>query len=392
MAAISIKPAQQSATELHGERRPRIPRTCAPLLALGLLFGGCSSQHTTTASSTPQPNTMANSTAKATSSQEVLDGAVKGDEPGCSAAVGVEGKVVWTGVRGMADLATGEKVTADTVFDIASVSKQFTATAFLLLVQAGKVALDDPLSQYVPDLPDWSASVTMAQLMHQTSGIPDYVGLLESQGYQFSDRTTQAEALQALAAAAELAFKPGTRFEYSNSNYLLLGEVVHRVSGRALPDFLSTEIFQPLGLAMVLDPVGKMPNKALSYEKDAAQGPDEYRVISSAWEQIGDGAIQTTPSQLAKWGDNYRTGKVGGPKLLEAQLAEAVATERGGGDRYGAGIFALANGMLDHDGLWAGFVTAFRVSSDRRTSVAVSCNVDTQDPEAMAEALGRIWM
>ncbi|WP_306439431.1 serine hydrolase domain-containing protein [Mycobacterium simiae] len=393
MAAIPIKSAWPGATEFRGGRRRRKLRTWATLLALffggcvGGCVGGCSSRHTTTAPSTKQPNTMANY-AQASSSQEVLDGAVKADEPGCSAAVGVEGKVVWTGVRGMADLAAGEKIISDTVFDIGSVSKQFTATAFLLLVQAGKVALDDAVSEFVPDLPDWSASVTMAQLMHQTSGIPDYIGLLQSQGYQLSDRTTQAEALQALAAAAELAFKPGTRFEYSNSNYLLLGEVVHQVSGRTLPDFLNAEIFQPLGLAMVLDPVGAIPSKALPYERDSAQ----YRVADAAWEQIGDGAIQTTPSQLAKWGDNYRTGKVGGPKLLEAQLAEAVETERGSGDRYGAGIFALANGMLDHDGFWAGFVTAFRVSSDRRTSVAVSCNVDKQDPEAMAEALGRIWM
>ncbi|BBX96603.1 hypothetical protein AWC15_21725 [Mycobacterium lacus] len=81
---------------------------------------------------------------------------------------------------------------------------------------------------------------------------------------------------------------------------------------------------------------------------------------------------------------------MGGPQLLDAQLAGAVETEPGGGDRYGAGIFSLANGQLDHNGAWAGFVTAFRVSSDRRTSVATS--VDTQDPEGMADALGRIWM
>jgi CubicO group peptidase (beta-lactamase class C family) len=120
----------------------------------------------------------------------VLDGAINADEPGCSAAVGVEGRVVWTGVRGVANLATGAKITAGTVFDIASVSKQFTASAVLLLAVAGKLALDDPLSKYVPGLPAWSANVTVAQLMHHTSGIPDYVDLLEAQGYQQSDRAT----------------------------------------------------------------------------------------------------------------------------------------------------------------------------------------------------------
>lgn len=190
------------------------------LLAATLLLGGCTGQHTTrtAASTTYTPHIKA-------SSQDVLDGAINADEPGCSAAVGVEGKVIWSGVRGIADLASGAKITTDTVFDIASVSKQFTATAILLLVEAGKLTLDDPISQYVPELPDWAQTVTVEQLMHQTSGIPDYVALLAARGYQVSDRTIEAEARQALAAAPELQFKPGTRFDYSNSNYLLLGRL-----------------------------------------------------------------------------------------------------------------------------------------------------------------------
>ncbi|MCV7077264.1 serine hydrolase domain-containing protein [Mycobacterium szulgai] len=359
------------------------------LFVVALLLAACGgSPHSAPPAGSTATATTDTSGFKARSSQAVLDDAAKDDEPGCSAAVGVEGKIAWTGTRGIADLRTGAKITTDTVFDIASVSKQFTATAILLLAEAGKLTLDDPLSQYVPDMPAWATQVSLVQLMHHTSGIPDYVGLLQEQGYSYGDRTTEAQALQALAGAPELVFKPGSRYEYSNSNYLLLGEIVHRVAVQPLPDYLSAEIFKPLDLVMVLDPVARLPAKALSYTKTEG----EYRLADSAWEQVGDGGIQTTPSQLVRWGDNYRTGKVGGPKLLDAQLAGAVQTEPGGGDRYGAGIFALANGMLDHDGAWAGFVTAFRVSSDRRTSVAISCNADKQDPEAMAEALGRLWM
>ncbi|MGO9510124.1 MAG: serine hydrolase domain-containing protein [Mycobacterium sp.] len=368
------------------------PRGPLRFLAVALLLGACSSHHAAHAPASTTASTADASAIKAHSSQAVLDGAIRTGEPGCSAAVGVDGKAAWTGVRGVANLATGAAITADTVFDIASVSKQFTATATLLLVEAGKLALADPLSRYVPDLPAWAAQVTIVELMHHTSGIPDYTGLLQEQGYQYSDRTTQADALAALAAAPDLLFNPGTRYDYSNSNYLLLGEIVRRVSGQTLPDFLSTQIFQPLALVMVLDPVGRLPNKALSYTKSGKGNQGEYQVADSPWEQVGDGGIQTTPGQLVRWGDNYRTGKVGGQTLLDAQLAGAVETEPGGGDRYGAGIISLANGMLDHDGAWAGFVTAFRVSSDRRTTVAISCNVDKQDPEAMADSLGRIWM
>lgn len=353
-----------------------------------LTLGACADPQTAHVPSSGAAS-AATSTVKAGSSQNVLDTAVKADGPGCSAAVGVEGKVTWTGVAGLADINNGAKITAETVFDIASVSKQFTATAVLLLAAAGKLTMDDSLAQYLPEMPPWSANVTLGQLMHHTSGIPDYLGLLQEQGFSYADRTTQTQALQALVAAPELVFKPGARFQYSNSNYLLLGEVVHRLSGKPLPDYLSAEIFTPLSLAMVMDPVAAIPTKALSYTETESGGAQP---ADSKWEQVGDGGIQTTPSQLVRWADNYRTGKVGGPTLLDAQLAGAVETEPGGGDRYGAGIFTLANGMLDHDGAWAGFVTAFRVSSDRRTSVAISCNVDKQDPEAMAEALGRIWM
>ncbi|KQH78573.1 hypothetical protein AO501_26005 [Mycobacterium gordonae] len=359
----------------------------SPLL-LSLTLVACTDPHP---GSSPKggSSTTTTSVVKAGSSQNVLDTAVKADGPGCSAAVGVEGKVAWTGVAGLSDINNGAKITAETVFDIASVSKQFTATAVLLLAAAGKLTVEDSLAQYLPEMPPWAANVTLAQLMHHTSGIPDYVGLLQEQGFSYADRTTEAQALQALAGAPELVFKPGARFEYSNSNYLLLGEIVHRLSGKPLPDYLSSEIFTPLSLTMVMDPNAKIPAKALSYTETQGSG---YQAADSKWEQVGDGGIQTTPSQLVRWADNYRTGKVGGPSLLDAQLSGAVPTEPGSGDRYGAGIYSLANGMLDHDGAWAGFVTAFRVSSDRRTSVAISCNVDKQDPEALADALDRIWM
>lgn len=374
-----------------------MPRSLLVVVVVAMLSAcsgrGAAPTSNTTSTTTSSTSSVTTSTPTADPvisgrSQRVLDDAVQGDAPGCSAAVGIEGTVVWTGVRGIANLATGDAISADTVFDIASVSKQFTAAAILLLAGAGKLTLGDPLSRHMAELPPWAATVTLTQLMHHTSGIPDYVGLLKAQGYQYSDPTTQDQALQALTTVSELEFQPGTLFEYSNSNYLLLGEIVRRVSAQPLPQFLSAKIFQPLRLAMVMDPVVQIPKKAVSYEK----GGGEYRVADSGWQQIGDGAIQTTPSQLVHWADNYRTGQVGGPKLLEAQLAGAVPTEPGGADRYGAGIYLMANGTLDHDGAWAGFVTAFRVSRDRRTSVAISCNTDKQDPEALADSLWQLWM
>lgn len=368
------------------------------LLAVVLLLGACSDESAApeTHAPTTQESKAANATATpgvdpdlAAGSQSVLDAAVKADEPGCSAAIGIDGNVVWTGSRGLADLETGAPITERTSFDIASVSKQFTATAILLLADEGKLSLDDSLASHVSGLPEWAETVTVGELMHQTSGIPDYIGLLEDAGYAYSDPTTQEQAVQALANVPELQFEPGSQFDYSNSNYLLLAEIVQRVSGQPLPAFLSAEVFKPLDLTMTMEPK-VLPGSALPYDYDDSTG--EYTVAISAWEQVGDGAIQTTPSQLVRWADNYRTGKVGGPKLLEAQVGGAVETEPGGDDRYGAGIFVLPDGSLNHDGSWSGSVTAFNVSEDRSTSVAISCNTGNQDPQAMADELGGLWL
>ncbi|WP_231748826.1 serine hydrolase domain-containing protein [Mycobacterium sp. M26] len=324
---------------------------------------------------------------RADRSLKVLQRVIEKSEPGCSAAVGIEGKVVWSGARGMADLNSGTAITADTAFDIASVSKQFTATAALLLVGAGKLSLGASVADYVPGLPEWSRTVTISELIHQNSGIPDYIDLLSDAGYQDSDRTTNADALKALAQVQELEFEPGTRWNYSNSNYLLLGVVVEAVSGTSLADFLSAEVFTPLGLDMVLDPAKRVPTLAVSYTWEDGS----YTVARSAWEQTGDGSIQTTPGQLVIWGDNYRTGAVGGPELLAAQVDGAVETGEETGERYGAGISIGADGSLEHDGSWDGFLTDFAVSAARSHSVAVSCNSDHQDPTAIAGELAEIW-
>ena len=366
-----------------------------PVVVTVLLLCSCSRTAVTVDTSTVL-STSASGTASATAtatdrqaarSLTVLDRATKKSKPGCSAAVGIAGKVVWAGAHGVADLDSGTAITPDTAFDIASVSKQFTATAALLLAGAGELSQDDPLSDHVPGLPAWSRTVTVGQLIHQTSGIPDYIGLLYDAGYEDGDRTTNADALKAVAEVEDLEFEPGTQWDYSNSNYLLLGQVVEAVSGQSLSDFLDAEIFTPLGLDMVLDPVRPVPTAAVSYTKDDGT----YTVAPTAWEQTGDGSIQTTPSQLVIWADNYRTGAVGGPELLAAQTDGAVETDADTGQRYGAGIYVGVDGTLEHDGSWAGFVTDFTVSADRSHAVAVSCNSDHQDPTAIAGELAEIW-
>jgi CubicO group peptidase (beta-lactamase class C family) len=234
------------------------------------------------------------------------------------------------------------------VFDIGSVSKQFTATAILLLVADGKLSLEDPLSRHLGGLPGWADTVSVDQLLHHTSGIPDYTELLIDGGHAFTDQVSQEQTLQLLATVPSLEFAPGSRWEYSNSNYVLLAEVVKQVSGQPLPDSLSSRIFRPLDLNMVMDPEPANPQKALSYAKDA----EGFSPLDFHWEQVGDGAIHATPHELVRWADNYRTGAVGGDDLLTAQTADPVQAQ--GAYSYGAGIFVNQDGTLWHEAIGKG--------------------------------------
>lgn len=315
------------------------------------------------------------------------------DGPGCAAAVGVRGDVVWEAGRGKADLETGRDITAKTVFDIASNSKQFTADAVLLLAGQHRLALDDPLSKFFDDPPAWTRSVTLADLMHHTSGIPDYEDLLHAKGVKLTDPAGQQDAIAAILASQPEG-PPGKGFSYSNSNYVLLAHVVERVTGKPFPQFVQQEFFTPLNLRMTLSPATDVPGKAKSYdEKNATFAPN-----SSPWKQYGDGSVQTTPGELVRWADNYRTGRVGGTELLNGVTAGAVSTgdalrargvEEG---RYGAGILLLPDKSLVHRGDWEGFHSSFKVSPDRSTAVAVVCNVEPPDSLPPANQLLDIWI
>ena len=321
--------------------------------------------------------------------QAVLD-TLAADAPGCSAAFGENGNVVWTGVRGLADVAAGKRITPRTIFDAGSVAKQFTAAAILLLAQRHRLNLADTLADHLDGFPAWADTVTLDQIIHQVTGIPDYINLFDAKGYSRTDHVTQQMIVDELRAVPALEYTPGDHFEYSNSNYVLLAEVVAKVSGVDFPTFLRRQIFDPLHLNMVVDAINPIPGRAVNYDMDTGvlRANDNER-----WEPIGDGALQTTPSELVKWADNYRKPRVGGPQLLAAQFDNSVEIFPGG-PRYGAGLFISAggDGPFGHGGDWLGFETGWQVSADRARSMTVSCNSWAIDENAIAGQLFAIWV
>ncbi|MFF4422402.1 serine hydrolase domain-containing protein [Streptomyces sp. NPDC001549] len=363
------------------------------ILVTGLLAAPAGAQGETVLAGAAQPQAYATGDDRGKRSAEVLQELVPSPEgPGCAAAVGERGSVVWEAGRGKADLTTGRTITLKTVFDMASNSKQFTADAVLLLAGRHQLALNDPLSAFLDDPPAWTRDVTLGDLMRHTSGITDYQDLLEAKGIGLTDPAGQKEAIAAILAS-QPEDPPGKRFSYSNSNYVLRAHVVEKVTGKPFPAFLQQEFFTPLHLRMTLSPAVDLPGKAKSYdEKDGS-----FSLNSSPWKQYGDGSVQTTPGEFVRWADHYRTGRIGGTELLTGVTEGAVSVGdvlRGRGieeGRYGAGILLLPDKSLVHRGDWEGFHSTFKVSPDRKTAVTVVCNVDSPDNFRAANQLMDIW-
>lgn len=295
------------------------------------------------------------------------------DEPGCAVGVARDGTTVYEGGYGVADLASGRPIDATTTFDIASVSKQFTAAAVLLLEDEGLVGLDDEVGAFLPELPDDQGAVTLEQLLHHTGGLPEYTELLAEE-YEDTDVTTTAQALDAVVRAGGTEFPPGTEFAYSNTGYFLLGLVVERVSGVSLGEFVDDEVFAPLGMdaSVVRDDADlDVPDGAEGYSVGPGGG---YRPNTTNWEQAGDGAVWSSVRDLLVWADNLSTFALGGETLREGMLTPGpVPDEEGYG--YGGGL-VLGDGEIEHSGSWAGFSSQLIVAPAPGVAAVVLCNRD----------------
>ncbi|GAA1431495.1 serine hydrolase [Microlunatus lacustris] len=334
----------------------------------------------------PRPAPSAPADTPASRSQRALDDLVADPgAPGCTAAVGERGAVVWQGASGLADLESRAPLTGESPVDMGSVAKQFTATALLLLEHAGRLSLDDRLADHLGGLPDWADEVTLRQLVQHTSGVPEYILLLQERSIGLEMESTREEALESLREVEELTFEPGSGWAYSNSNYLLLGLVVEEVAGVPLGEHLQSALFGPLDLA-VRPVVGSAGLH--SYRRSAAG--DAFELADWHWDATGAAGLQATPSTLVRWADTYRTGAPTGPWLNERRTADAApgAPE---GARYGAGVFLLPDGWLAHDGEWAGFNTVFAVTADRQRALAITCLRQDLDPWDTAQQLGADW-
>ena len=209
-----------------------------------------------------------------------------------------EDRLIYEHGYGMANLEHGIPITPETVFRIASTSKQFTAMSLLLLEQDGALSLDDDIRQYLPAMPDYGQPISIRHLVQHSSGIRDYEGITSLLGIADEDTYIEQEVLELLARQKALNFSPGERYLYSNSGYLLLGKIVERVSGKTLREFVDERIFHPLGMRVSLirdDHTEMIENRATGYAPRETGG---FSLAHSYYDMVGDGSVFTTVGDL----------------------------------------------------------------------------------------------
>jgi CubicO group peptidase (beta-lactamase class C family) len=294
----------------------------------------------------------------------------------------VEGdQIILDKAYGMASLEWQVPNSTDTKFRIGSITKQFTSTLILLLQQDGKLNINDPVSKYMPDSPPAWAKITLANLLGHTSGIPSFTGFKEFRAWSMMPHTPQEEI--AFFRDKPLDFEPGSKFDYSNSNFILLGALVEKVSGQKYADLLRERILDPLGMkdtGLDSDEI-VLPRRAEGY----SPGPNGLEVARSESMTIpfSAGAIYSTTGDLLKW----EHGLFGG-KILNADSLKLMTTP--GKGNYGLGVFiADQDGVrvVSHGGGIEGFNTHLAYAPERQIAVIVFSNVNGSAPDAMGGQL-----
>lgn len=284
---------------------------------------------------------------RATSPDAVVDQMMarySGARPGGVVAVVRNGGIVFAKGYGMADLEYDAPNTPATPWHMASVSKQFTAFAIALLADQGRLSLDDDVRTYIPELHDFGPTITLRHLLHHTSGFRDHWTLWTLSGGRMDDVIRQEDLLRLAYDQRELNFPPGSEYLYSNTGFMLLSEVVVRVTGQAFGDWMREHVFGPLGMddTQVYDDHARIvKGRAYSYES----GPDGLRKAVLSYANAGATSLFTTAEDLARWLRNMHTHELGGRAVWAEMTTRGVLTN---GDTID---YALGLGIGEYRGL-----------------------------------------
>jgi len=305
--------------------------------------------------------------------------------PGVAVGVVRNGEVVMAKGYGFANLELGAKVTPETVFKIASVSKQFIAAAVMLLVQDGKLGLDDPLAGFFEDAPNGWRRITLRHLLSHTSGFER-----ELPGWDYLKTYSEAE-IEAMARQGKIEFAPRERYQYSNTAYFLLGLVVSKVSGKPWADFMRKRVFEPLGMNATRATTWRdlVPNRASGYDWSGSGWTNDRALLSVRT----SGAFLSSVTDLARWEAALVTNRV----LTAASLRQMGAATRlagGGSHPYGLGWNLeeyRGRRAMGHGGALLGFRSHYLRLLDDGLTVIVLANSSSANAGLLAQRLAAVW-
>lgn len=317
----------------------------------------------------------------------------KTTSPGASLAIIQNGEIIYARGYGMAKLEDNLIMTPSKVFDIGSVSKQFTAACVAILALQGKLSLDDDVRKYIPELPVYERPITLRHLIHHTSGLRDYNALLSLAGFRpDADCPTVEEALEIICCQKRLNYPPGKEYSYTNTGYFLLGLIVERISGKSLNQFAQENIFRPLGMKNTLFQDNHnqiIKNRASGYSPEG----NGFRLDMSDWDEVGDGNVYTTVEDLYLWDQafyNHRLGR----ELMDLLHTQGVLNNGQKIDYAFGLVIGTYRGLrtVSHGGAWAGFRAHLLRFPEEKFSVICLANLSTFNPGAVSLKIADIYL
>lgn len=317
------------------------------------------------------------------------------ETPGAAVGVIRDGKLIYARGYGMADLEHDVPITPQSVFYMASVSKQFVTFAILLLEEQGKLGLDDEIQKHLPDFPRYKDPLTIRHFIHHTSGVRDSLTLWSLTGKDIYDSVSKEAMYDLLKRQKELNFKPGERYLYSNACYFMLALIVEKASGKSIRDFAEEHMFKPLGMKSTHfhdDKYHIVKNRVFSYEP----GKNGYRNLIMRFDLVGSGGLYSSIGELLLWDQNFYDNKLGKGRqeLIDTMLTDG-RLNNGSSAGYAFGIInGTHNGLrtVEHSGALAGYQTFYLRYPDENFSVFVLANAGNLNAGGKSRSIGEIFL
>ena len=356
------------------------------LLSLGLFGTGCQTKNDATRAPAKKVN--------AGKIDQIFAQWNRSDSPGAAVVVVQNGEVVFQGGYGLANLESRTPITPQTVFDAASVAKQFTGLAIAMLIEEGKLSLDDDIRKHLPDVPYFGKPITIRHLLHHTSGLRDWPETLGLSGIGHGAIITMDTILEMVRRQQELDFPPGEEYQYCNTSYNLLAAAVARVSGESFRGWTDKKLFRPLsmkGTHFCEDPTTPILNRAEAY---TPAGERKFKRSISQLAAQGSSSLFISAEDLGKWLVNFQSELVGGKGAFE-KMYQPGQLKGGGKIDYGFGVGLgkyQGDRTISHSGSWAGYRSYVMHVPEKRFGVGILANTANMDPTGLARKIADLYL